>query len=42
MTLYEILQVTEKAEKEVIATAYKGLVKKYHPDVSKSPDAERD
>ena len=41
MTLYEILQVTEKAEKEVIASAYKGLVKKYHPDVSKSPDAER-
>lgn len=41
MTLYDILQVTEKAEKEVIASAYKGLVKKYHPDVSKSPDAER-
>lgn len=41
MTLYEILQVTEKAEKEVIVSAYRGLVRKYHPDVSKLPEAER-
>ena len=29
---YEILEVNEKASKEVIEKAYKVLVKKYHPD----------
>lgn len=41
MTLYDILQVSEKAEKKVIESAYKGLVKKYHPDINKSPGAEQ-
>lgn len=30
---YEILQVNEKASKEIIEKAYKVLVKKYHPDL---------
>lgn len=32
---YEILQVNEKASKEIIEKAYKVLVKKYHPDLQK-------
>ena len=32
-TLYDILEVSEKASKEVIEKAYKVLVKKYHPDL---------
>lgn len=32
---YEILEVNEKASKEVIEKAHKVLVKKYHPDLSK-------
>lgn len=32
-TLYEILEVSEKASKEVIEKAYKVLAKKYHPDL---------
>lgn len=36
---YEILQVTPEASKEVIAMAYKALVKKYHPDnMQNNPD----
>lgn len=31
-TYYEILQVSPEASREVIAMAYKALVKKYHPD----------
>ena len=34
---YEILEVSEKASKEVIEKAYKALVKKYHPDLQ--PDS---
>ena len=34
-TLYEILEVSEKASQEVIEKAYKVLVKKYHPDLQK-------
>ena len=30
---YEILEVNKKASQEVIETAYKVLVKKYHPDL---------
>lgn len=30
---YEILEVNQKASKEVIEKAYKVLVKKYHPDL---------
>lgn len=36
---YETLQVTPRAEPEVIAAAYKALARKYHPDKSKDPDA---
>ncbi|MBR1802606.1 MAG: DnaJ domain-containing protein [Clostridia bacterium] len=32
-TLYEILEVSEKASKEVIEKAYRVLAKKYHPDL---------
>ncbi len=31
--LYEILEVSEKASKEVIEKAYRVLAKKYHPDL---------
>ena len=37
-TLYEILEVSEKASPEVIEKAYKVLVKKYHPDLQKESD----
>ncbi len=36
---YETLQVSPKAEPEVIAAAYRALAKKYHPDRSEAPDA---
>ena len=36
---YSILQVHESAEPEVIEAAYRRLARKYHPDVSTSPDA---
>lgn len=32
-TLYDVLEVSEKASQEVIEKAYKVLVKKYHPDL---------
>ena len=32
-TLYEILEVSEKASDEIIEKAYKTLAKKYHPDL---------
>ena len=37
-TLYDILEVSRKASKEVIEKAYKTLAKKYHPDLN--PDDE--
>lgn len=37
-TLYEILEVSEKASPEVIEKAYKVLVKRYHPDLQKESD----
>lgn len=39
--LYEILQVDRRAEQEVIEAAYRRLALKYHPDVSRAPDADR-
>ena len=33
LNLYEILEVSEKASKEVIDKAYHVLAKKYHPDL---------
>lgn len=33
ITLYEVLEVSEKASDEVIEKAYKVLAKKYHPDL---------
>lgn len=35
-TLYDILEVSPKASKEVIDKAYKVLVKRYHPDLQTS------
>ena len=32
-TLYDILEVSRKASKEIIEKAYKTLAKKYHPDL---------
>ena len=39
MNYYELLEVSEKSSTEVITGAYKALVKKYHPDVSKDAQA---
>ena len=36
---YEILGVDKTADDETIKKAYRKLVRKYHPDVSKEPDA---
>lgn len=33
LNLYEILEVSQKASKEVIEKAYRVLAKKYHPDL---------
>lgn len=38
--LYEILQVSPRAEPEVVEAAYHRLARKYHPDVSATPNAE--
>jgi curved DNA-binding protein CbpA len=38
---YQILQVDADAEPEVIEAAYRRLARKYHPDVSSSPEAAR-
>lgn len=37
---YRVLQVDPSAEPEVIEAAYKALVKKYHPDRNRAPEAE--
>src|SRR3954447_26000797 len=36
---YKILQVDPEAEEEVITAAYRRLARKYHPDLSETPDA---
>ena len=40
LNLYEILEVSEKASKEVIDKAYRVLAKKYHPDLQTSQEAK--
>ncbi len=37
---YQILQVHQDAEQDVIEAAYKKLCKKYHPDLCRLPEAE--
>lgn len=39
--LYEILEVSEKASKEVIDKAYHVLVKKYHPDLQQGEEKQK-
>ena len=39
--LYEILEVSEKASKEVIDKAYHVLAKKYHPDLQKDDEKKK-
>ncbi len=38
--LYAVLGVPRGASAEAIRSAYRGLARKYHPDVNKSPDAQ--
>lgn len=37
---YEVLGVSKDADEKTIKSAFRKLAKKYHPDVSKEPDAE--
>ena len=37
---YEVLGISKTANDDEIKKAYRGLAKKYHPDVCKEPDAE--
>lgn len=39
--LYELLEVSEKASKEVIDKAYHVLAKKYHPDLQKDSEKKK-
>jgi len=38
---YKVLEVDKKASEDEIKKSYKKLAKKYHPDVNKSPEAEK-
>ena len=37
---YKVLGVDHAAEPDVVATAYRALARRHHPDVSREPDAE--
>ena len=37
---YEVLGVSRNATSNDLKTAFRGLARKYHPDVNKDPDAE--
>ena len=39
--LYEILQISPKADKRDIVAAYRAISKKYHPDKNKAPEATK-
>ena len=36
---YEVLGLSKNATADEIKSAYRRLAKKYHPDISKEPDA---
>ncbi|MDR0360037.1 MAG: DnaJ domain-containing protein [bacterium] len=36
---YRVLQVDPQAEPEVVDAAFRGLARKYHPDVNPAPEA---
>ena len=40
-TYYDILGVEKTADADTIKKAYRKLVRKYHPDVSKEPERRR-
>lgn len=40
LNLYEILEVSEKASKEIIEKAYRVLAKKYHPDLNPTEEKQ--
>ena len=40
-SLYELLQVSENADQEIIQAAYRRLILRYHPDRSSEPNAEK-
>lgn len=41
MTMYVLLGVQESATEHQIRAAYRTLARRYHPDVSRTPDAKR-
>lgn len=38
---YHILQISPGASKDEIKAAYRKFAKQYHPDINKSPDAQK-
>ena len=41
LSYYDLLQVSPRADPEVIQAAYRVLARNYHPDVSQDPNAAR-